>query len=116
MRQPHHESPVQILLQLLITTLGNIICQIKFNQYQLISNNQTVHTMQECTRKGGLCFCASFRIQVAAVLTHTEHYASYFHVEMPNIFKTPRLSLLLCTGLNLSPVDGENKVVRVTII
>jgi hypothetical protein len=29
-----------------------------------------MHCMQERTRRGGLCFCASARIQVAAVLTH----------------------------------------------
>jgi hypothetical protein len=58
LRHPHHESPVQILLQLFITAQGSAICQIKFNQYQLMSNNYTVHCMLERTRKVGLCFCA----------------------------------------------------------
>jgi hypothetical protein len=106
LRHPHHESPVQTLLQLLITAQGSIIFQIKFNQYQLISNNQTVHCTQERTRKGGLCFCASVRIQVASLLTHIEHCASHCPVEMPNIFETPRLSFLLGIRQNVSPVDS----------
>lgn len=46
-----------------------------------------MHCMQERTRKGGLCFCASVRIQVAAVLTHTEYCASHCPVEMPTILR-----------------------------
>jgi hypothetical protein len=50
-----------------------------------------------------------------ALLTHAEHCASHCPVEMANIFKTPRLSLLLDIRLNVSPLDRENKV-HVTII
>jgi len=71
--------------------------------------------MQERTCKGGLSFYASIRIQVAALLTLAEHCASHYLVEMPNILKTPLLSLLLGIRLNLNPVDSENKVVPVTI-
>jgi hypothetical protein len=81
-----------------------------------MSNNQTVHCVLERTRTVGLCFCASVRIQVAAVLTHTEHCATHCSVEIPNNFKTPRLSLLLGIRLSVSPIDNENKVVPVTII